>query len=88
MFIFSKFLLLKAILHPKSEFNTELIRKIIDNSYWPIFGEVKLLDQLDIQNCYSFDRNESQILKNENSYATAYECLQERVLFIFSFYSI
>ena len=49
-----------------------------------------MLDQLDIQNCYSFDLNESHILKNENSYATAYECFagESFVYILILFYMI
>lgn len=35
----------QAILHPNSNFNAQLMKNIINNAYWPIYGEIgQILD--------------------------------------------
>jgi transient receptor potential cation channel subfamily M protein 3 len=39
----------QATLYPGNELSFDLLRSILDKAYWPIYGEMKLLDE--IENC-------------------------------------
>ncbi len=47
----SIFLIWKAILYPGSSFDSILLKNIIDYAYWPIFGEISILDDLNEIDC-------------------------------------
>ena len=36
----------KATLYPENKFNMDLVKKLIDKSYWPLYGEMKILDEM------------------------------------------
>ena len=38
--------LLKATLYPGNKLSLSLIRSILNKAYWPIYGEMKILDEL------------------------------------------
>lgn len=35
-------------MYPGNSFNFELLKKIINKAYWPVYGDIRLLDELDI----------------------------------------
>jgi len=37
----------KATLYPGNKLNLDLLRSIFNKAYWPIYGEMKILDELD-----------------------------------------
>jgi hypothetical protein len=37
----------QATLYPGNSLNFELFKSILDKAYWPIYGEMKILDELD-----------------------------------------
>jgi hypothetical protein len=43
---------LQAITYPdKTSFSIETIDQILNNAYWPIYGEMKVLENLGLNNC-------------------------------------
>ena len=40
-----------ATLYPKSPNNLNLAKGIINKAYWPIYGDMKIFEDLDNQNC-------------------------------------
>jgi transient receptor potential cation channel subfamily M protein 2 len=41
----------QATLYPKSPGNLNLVKGIINKAYWPIYGDMKIFDDLDNENC-------------------------------------
>lgn len=37
----------QATLYPGNKLNFALLRSILDKAYWPIYGEMKILDEID-----------------------------------------
>lgn len=35
-------------MYPGNKLNLELIKNIIDKAYWPIYGDIRLLDELNV----------------------------------------
>ena len=40
-----------ATLYPNIPFNNNLIKNIINKAYWPIYGDMKIFDELENDNC-------------------------------------
>ncbi len=38
--------ILKATLYPKNKFDLNLIRKMLDKAYWPLYGQMNILDEI------------------------------------------
>ncbi len=36
----------QATLYPGNTFDIDLLKKLIDKAYWPIYGEMKILDEM------------------------------------------
>ncbi len=47
----------QATLNPNNEMNLSLIKNIIEKSYWPIYGEMKLLEEINEPNESCFIEN-------------------------------
>ena len=43
---YNKHWILKATLYPGNKIDISLVKSIIDKAYWPIYGEMKILDEL------------------------------------------
>lgn len=43
----------QATLYPGNELNLSLLRSVLNKAYWPIYGEMKILDEL--EDCPSDD---------------------------------
>ena len=41
----------QSTLYPKNTFNFKLIKNIINKGYWPIYGEMKIFDDFEKENC-------------------------------------
>jgi hypothetical protein len=41
----------KATLYPGNKLSFSLFKSILNNAYWPIYGEMKILDNLDSEEC-------------------------------------
>lgn len=41
-------------MYPGNSFDIDLLKEIINKAYWPIYGEIKLLEDLD-KNCTDTD---------------------------------
>lgn len=47
----------QATLYPGNELNLSLLRSVLNKAYWPIYGEMKILEE--IEECPSDDQNVS-----------------------------
>ena len=45
----------QASMFSKNEWNFQLLKKIINNAYWPIYGDTKILEDVERTSCDSND---------------------------------
>jgi hypothetical protein len=38
-------------MYSNNELNIQLIKQLIDKAYWPIFGELRILDEINVSHC-------------------------------------
>ena len=41
----------QASLYPGNDLNLWMFKNIVDAAYWPVFGEIQILEQLDFDSC-------------------------------------
>ena len=62
-FVFAFGIALQAILYPKKSFSFKIFLEIFGTSYWSIFGEISLLDELD--KCLDDDVSDTSLCLNQ-----------------------
>jgi hypothetical protein len=45
-------------MYSNNELNLQLVKKLVDKAYWPIFGELRILDEINMGECAA-DSNEA-----------------------------
>ncbi len=58
----------QATLYPKSTLSYNLIKNIIHKGYWPIYGEMKIFDDFEKENCNENQGSCTQSIGVEFSY--------------------
>ena len=48
----------QATLHPNSTLSMNLIKSIINKGYWPIYGEMKIFQEFETEDCSNNNHNE------------------------------
>ncbi len=57
VFILSFGVITQSTMYPKSGFNVLTLKKIIDNAYWTVYGEIKIFDVFEkdcVEDCPDF----------------------------------
>jgi transient receptor potential cation channel subfamily M protein 1 len=90
IFICSFGIAIQATLHPNNEFSLSLIKNIIEKSYWPIYGEIKLLDEINEPNetCFNEKRCHDPIGATFSYLALMIYMILANVLLLEFYYSI
>ena len=71
---------LQAILFPKDSFSWSIFREILNIAYWPIYGEISILERINNETCFESGSIEPPCL-DDLSFFSSYTLLMIYMIF-------